>query len=121
MHPRHRRSVAKKRRSCPHVTGPRRGRRAHGQFPSEKSFRVADEAPTDVERALAESDAEILVCYLPVGSEKAVHAYAEACLATGVSLVNCVPVFVVSDPDWGRRFRDAVIGASLANNPSSVQ
>ena len=78
-------------------------------YASEKSFRVADEAPADVERVLAESGAEILICYLPVGSEKAVHAYAEACLATGVSLVNCVPVFVVSDPEWGERFRSAGI------------
>ncbi len=80
-----------------------------GDFPRDKAFRVADETPTDVERVLAESGAEILICYLPVGSQKAVHAYAEACLATGVSLVNCVPVFVVSDPEWGQRFRDAGI------------
>ncbi len=80
-----------------------------GDYPDDKAFRVADEAPVDVARVLAESGAEILVSYLPVGSEKAVHAYAEACLATGVSLVNCVPVFVVSDPDWGARFRDAGI------------
>lgn len=78
-------------------------------YPSDKAFRVADEAPADVERVLNESEAEILISYLPVGSEKAVHAYAEACLATGVSLVNCVPVFVVSDPEWGQRFREAGI------------
>lgn len=78
-------------------------------YPSDKSFRVAAETPADVERVLAESGAEILISYLPVGSEKAVHAYAEACLATGVSLVNCVPVFVVSDANWGRRFYEAGI------------
>ena len=63
----------------------------------------------DVERTLRESGAEILVSYLPVGSTKAAHAYAEACLAAGVSLVNCMPVFVVSDPQWGERFRAAGI------------
>ncbi|MDX1650149.1 MAG: inositol-3-phosphate synthase [Myxococcota bacterium] len=73
------------------------------------AFRPADAAPVDVAKVLAESGAEVLVSYLPVGSEKAVRAYAEACLETGVSLVNCVPVFVVSDPEWGERFRAAGI------------
>jgi myo-inositol-1-phosphate synthase len=58
---------------------------------------------------LEETNAEVLVCYLPVGSEKAAHAYAEACLATGVSFLNCVPVFIVSEPQWGERFRAAGI------------
>ncbi len=63
----------------------------------------------DVATVLEESGAEILISYLPVGSQKAVQHYAEACLAAGVSLVNCVPVFVVSDPEWGERFRAAGI------------
>jgi myo-inositol-1-phosphate synthase len=74
-------------------------------FPEERSFRVADEPSVDVARALRDSGAEILVCYLPVGSQKAAQSYAEACLDTGVSLVNCIPVFIVSDPQWGERFR----------------
>ncbi len=78
-------------------------------YPEEQAFRVADEPPVDVAKVLAESGAEILVSYLPVGSQKAVSAYAEACLSTGVSLVNCVPVFIVSDPAWGERFRAAGI------------
>jgi len=78
-------------------------------WPAERSFRAADEAPVDVERVLRESGAEILVCYLPVGSQKACQAYAEACLATGVSFVNCIPAFIVSDPQWGERFRQAGI------------
>lgn len=78
-------------------------------YAEEQAFRVADEPPVDVAKALVESGAEILVSYLPVGSQKAVSAYAEACLATGVSLVNCVPVFIVSDPAWGERFRAAGI------------
>jgi myo-inositol-1-phosphate synthase len=79
------------------------------EYKEERSFRVADEAPVDVAETLRRSGAEILLCYLPVGSTRAVHAYAEACLATGVSLVNCMPVFVVSDPAWGERFRAAGI------------
>jgi len=78
-------------------------------WPAERSFRVADETPVDVERALRESGAEILVCYLPVGSQKACQSYAEACLSTGVSFVNCIPAFIVSDPQWGERFRQAGI------------
>lgn len=78
-------------------------------WPAERSFRLADEPPVDVARVLRETDTEILVSYLPVGSQKAVQAYAEACLETGVSLVNCLPVFIVSDPQWGERFRQAGI------------
>ncbi len=78
-------------------------------WPEERSFRVSDEPPVDVARVLVESGAEILVSYLPVGSSKAAASYADACLATGVSLVNCMPVFIVSDPQWGERFRAAGI------------
>jgi myo-inositol-1-phosphate synthase len=73
---------------------------------AERSFRVADAAPVDVARVLRESGAEVLVCYLPVGSERAVRHYAEACLQAGVALVNCIPVFIASDPVWGNRFRE---------------
>jgi myo-inositol-1-phosphate synthase len=78
-------------------------------YPEERSFRVADEAPVDVAKVLRESGAEILLCYVPVGSTKAAWSYAEACLETGVSFVNCMPVFIVSDPQWGERFRAAGI------------
>jgi myo-inositol-1-phosphate synthase len=78
-------------------------------YPPEQSFRVADERPVAIERVLEETAAEVLVCYVPVGSEKAAQAYAEACLATGVSFLNCIPVFIVSDPQWGERFRAAGI------------
>jgi len=79
------------------------------EYPPERSFRVAGERPVDVAGVLRDSGAEILVTYLPVGSQKAVQFYAEACLETGVSLVNCLPVFIVSDPQWGERFRQAGI------------
>jgi myo-inositol-1-phosphate synthase len=78
-------------------------------WPPERSFRLAHEEPVDVARVLRETGAEILVSYLPVGSQKATQAYAEACLETGVSLVNCIPAFIVSDPQWGERFRRAGI------------
>jgi myo-inositol-1-phosphate synthase len=78
-------------------------------YPEARSFRPASERPVDVAAVLEDTGAEILLSYLPVGSQKAVQHYAEACLATGVSLVNCVPVFVVSNPEWGERFRAAGI------------
>ena len=75
--------------------------------PEDEAFRPADEEPVDVAQVLAEAGAEVLVCYMPVGSEQAVAHYARACLAAGVALVNCVPVFIASDPEWARRFREA--------------
>lgn len=74
-------------------------------YPDERAFRVADEKPCDVARVLRDSGAEVLVCYLPVGSEDAVHHYAQASLDTGVALVNCVPVFIASNPEWAEQYR----------------
>lgn len=76
-------------------------------YDEDNAFRVADLAPVDVTDVLRESGAEVLVCYLPVGSENAVKHYAEACLDAKVGMVNCVPVFLASDPVWAQRFRDA--------------
>jgi myo-inositol-1-phosphate synthase len=89
-------------------------------YPEEHSFRVADESPVDVAKVLRESGAEILLCYVPVGSTKAAWSYAEACLETGVSFVNCVPVFIVSDPQWGERFRAAGIACAGDDIKSQV-
>jgi myo-inositol-1-phosphate synthase len=65
------------------------------------------EEPVDVARALRDSGAEVLVAYLPVGSEAAQKHYAEAALEAGVAFVNAIPVFIASDPEWARRFSDA--------------
>ena len=78
-------------------------------YPDDRTFLRSSEPPCDVERVLRDSGAEILVNYLPVGSEAATRFYAEACLRTGVSLVNCIPVFIASDPAWADRFRKAGI------------
>ena len=74
--------------------------------PADRAFRVAERRPADVVRVLREAKAEVLVCYLPVGSERAVRAYAEAALEAGVGFVNCIPVFIASDPEWARRFEE---------------
>jgi myo-inositol-1-phosphate synthase len=78
-------------------------------YPDDRTFLPSTEPPCDVEAVLRESGAEILVNYLPVGSEAATRFYAEACLRAGVSLVNCIPVFLASDPAWAERFRRAGI------------
>ena len=76
-------------------------------YPDDEAFRPAGEEPADVVQVLKDAEAEILVCYMPVGSEDAVWHYARACLEAGVAMVNCVPVFISSDPEWAEKFRDA--------------
>jgi myo-inositol-1-phosphate synthase len=66
-------------------------------------------APVDVAAALREVQADVLVGYLPVGSEDAQRHYANACLEAGVAFVNAIPVFIASDPVWAERFREAGI------------
>ena len=73
-------------------------------YPSDRIFIEADQDPCDVEKVLRDSGADIALNYLPVGSEKATRYYAEACLNTGVSFINCMPVFIVSDDKWAARF-----------------
>ena len=73
-------------------------------FPEERRFVIADRKPSDVVKILRQTRAEILINYLPVGSEKATAFYAEACLKAGVSLINCVPVFIASKEAWAEKF-----------------
>ncbi|HVL05726.1 MAG TPA: inositol-3-phosphate synthase [Acidimicrobiales bacterium] len=63
--------------------------------------------PVDVAAALRESGAQVLVAYLPVGSEEAQKHYASACLEAGVAFVNAIPVFIASDPEWAAKFTAA--------------
>ncbi len=79
------------------------------EYPEHLRFVSAAARPCDVARVLAESGAEILLNYLPVGSQKATEFYAQMCLETGVSLVNCIPVFIVSEQGWAEKFRLAGI------------
>ena len=82
------------------------------EYREAQRFVVADRPSAsrrDIVSLLHDTGAEILMCYLPVGSQKAVEFYAECCLEAGVSLINCMPVFIVSDPVWGERFKQAGI------------
>src|SRR6185436_17938043 len=63
--------------------------------------------PVDVTQALRNAKADVLVSYLPVGSEDAQRYYAQACLDAGVAFVNAIPVFIASDPEWAKKFEDA--------------
>jgi myo-inositol-1-phosphate synthase len=74
------------------------------KYPAHQRFEPSNAKPVNVEKALRESGAEILVNYVPVGSQLATEFYAHACLDAGVSLINCVPVFIVSDPAWAKKF-----------------
>ncbi|MEW6068643.1 MAG: inositol-3-phosphate synthase [Nitrospirota bacterium] len=76
------------------------------EYPENHTFSVARKKPCDIVKVLKKSGAEILLNYLPVGSEKATAFYAEACLKAGVSFINCVPVFIASEKSWARRFEE---------------
>ena len=67
----------------------------------------SDEEPVDVAQVLRDTGADVLVSYLPVGSEAADRFYAQAALDAGVAFVNALPVFIASDPVWAEKFRAA--------------
>jgi myo-inositol-1-phosphate synthase len=77
-----------------------------GRYCTE-TIQESDAAPVDVAVALAASGADVLVCYLPVGSEEAARHYAEQALKAGVAFVNCLPVFIAGRPEWAERFTRA--------------
>ncbi|QNA86205.1 inositol-3-phosphate synthase [Sphingomonas sp. So64.6b] len=79
-------------------------------YADDRTFIVADlPQPTKAEvvAALRESKADVLMNYLPVGSQKATEFYAECALEAGVAFVNNIPVFIASDAVWAKRFEDA--------------
>lgn len=75
-------------------------------YPDDMRFISSDAKPVNVATVLKETGTEILVCYLPVGSERAVRFYAEECLKAKVAFINCMPVFIASDETWAKRFED---------------
>lgn len=75
------------------------------RYPQADRFEPADLPAVDVVAELRRSGAQILVNYMPVGAQQATEFYARCCLEAGVALVNCVPVFIVSDASWAGRFR----------------
>ncbi len=67
----------------------------------------SDDAPVDVVEELVRARADVLVSYLPVGSEQADKFYAQCALDAGVAFVNALPVFIATDPVWAQKFLDA--------------
>ena len=87
---------------------------------------IVEESPceaTDVAAALRRARADVLVSYLPVGSEEAQRFYAAACLEAGCAFVNAIPVFIASDPEWARRFHEAglpIVGDDIKSQVGST-
>ncbi len=77
-----------------------------GKYYSE-TIEQSDAEPVDVVAALREAKVDVLVSYLPVGSEDADKHYAQCAIDAGVAFVNALPVFIASDPDWAKKFEDA--------------
>ncbi|HOK35163.1 MAG TPA: inositol-3-phosphate synthase [Candidatus Pacearchaeota archaeon] len=73
-------------------------------YPEDQTFLPAKQKPVDVVKELKKSKTDILINYMPVGSQKATEFYAKAALDAGVAFINCMPVFIVSDKDWGEKF-----------------
>ncbi|RNI19619.1 inositol-3-phosphate synthase [Flexivirga caeni] len=67
----------------------------------------SDSDPVDVVQALKNAQVDVLVSYLPVGSEQADKFYAQCAIDAGVAFVNALPVFIASDPEWAKKFEDA--------------
>ena len=80
-----------------------------GNYEDRYTFLLSDEkeaSKEDVINTLKDSRAEILLNYLPVGSEEATKFYAECALEAGAAFINNIPVFIVSDPEWADRFKE---------------
>jgi myo-inositol-1-phosphate synthase len=67
----------------------------------------SDVEPVDVAQALRDAQVDVVVSYLPVGSEEADKFYAQAAIDAGCAFVNALPVFIASDPVWAKKFTDA--------------
>src|SRR5699024_6256411 len=72
-----------------------------------ETIEESDAEPVDVVQQLKDDQVDVLVCYLPVGSEEAAKFYAQAAIDAGVAFVNALPVFIASDQTWADKFTDA--------------
>jgi myo-inositol-1-phosphate synthase len=77
-----------------------------GKYLKEKIVKAPGET-ADIVRILKETRTDVVVSYLPVGSEAATKWYVEKCLEAGVGFVNCIPVFIAREPYWNNRFKKA--------------
>ncbi len=75
-------------------------------YPEDQTFAPDKKKPVDVVAELKKTEADMLINYMPVGSQKATEFYAQACLEAGIGFINCMPVFICSDEKWEKKFRD---------------
>ena len=73
----------------------------------KETIEESSASPVDVVATLKEEHVDVLICYLPVGSEEAAKYYAQCAIDTGCAFVNALPVFIASDPIWAKKFEDA--------------
>jgi myo-inositol-1-phosphate synthase len=73
----------------------------------KETIEESPEEAVDVVQALKDAEVDVLVSYLPVGSEEADKFYAQCAIDAGVAFVNALPVFIASDPEWAKKFEDA--------------
>jgi len=73
----------------------------------KETIQESPSAPVDVVAVLKEEQVDVLICYLPVGSEEAAKFYAQCAIDAGCAFVNALPVFIASDPVWAKKFEDA--------------
>ncbi|MGH8988317.1 MAG: inositol-3-phosphate synthase, partial [Acidimicrobiales bacterium] len=77
-----------------------------GEFYRE-TIEESDDQPVDVVSVLKENKVDVLVSYLPVGSDEADKFYAQCAIDAGVAFVNALPVFIARNPEWAKKFEDA--------------
>ena len=70
------------------------------------SIKTESEIEEEIKKVIKETGVEIIVSYLPVGSEKATQFWANICLETNTAFVNCMPAFIASDKEWAQKFKD---------------
>jgi myo-inositol-1-phosphate synthase len=73
----------------------------------KETIQESTATPVDVVTTLKEEQVDVLICYLPVGSEEAAKYYAQCAIDAGCAFVNALPVFIASDPVWEKKFADA--------------
>lgn len=73
----------------------------------ECSFQKSSENTINIVKLLKDTKTDILINYLPVGSQKVTEYYANICLEANVAFLNCIPIFIASDPVWEKKFIDA--------------
>src|SRR6266496_2433948 len=93
-----------------------------GQY-YRQEITASTEEPVDVAAELRAHDVQVVLSYLPVGSEVAAKHYAQSALEAGAGFVNCMPVFISSDREWARRFADAglpIVGDDIKSQVGST-